>query len=147
MQKVIGCGPIEKIGRKKLQDLGYQFINEPNGHDRLAQGIVDYINSSQGAKFALDGLRYPRTLEVLQNLLNRRITVIYIESPIDNLHKTYQGRGKSKLSFTDFLSIVNHPVERQIELFRPIADVTVFNHGSKKSYLSKLQKFFKKELE
>lgn len=147
MQEIIDCPPIEKIGRKKLQDLGFKFITEESGDERLAQGILNYMSVHNGPRFVLDGLRYPRTLEVLKDLLGRQITIIFIEATIDSLFLSYRSREGRTESFDDFLEILNHPVEREIERFWPIADITVYNHGSRESYLNTLRGFFMNELE
>lgn len=146
MQEIIGCPPIEVIGREKLQDLGEKFIKEENGHERLAQGIIDYMAKNPGGKFVLDGLRYPDTFYTLQRMLGKQITVIYIETTIDNLYEYYVNREGIDCSFDEFLHTLNHPVEREIERFRLEADITIYNHGSKESYIQELRTFFLQEL-
>lgn len=149
MQEEIGCLPIEKIGRPKLQEIGLDFISKPNGHERLANAIVRFIKSNPTGPYVLDSLRYPKTLNILQNLLGKSITVIYVESTIDNLFRYFSSREKNMediQSFDKFLDIVYHPVEREIERFWPIADITIYNHGSKDAYLQKLRDFFREEL-
>lgn len=152
LRELLGCGPIEQIGRKAMQDLGYKFINENGAHERLARGIVDYMRFSHGHKFVLDGLRYPETLTALRSLIPIPITVLYIESTIDNLYEYYKARHAKEaeeLSFRDFLDIVYHPVEREIQRFGPrtgIPNVTFYNHGSLDSYLATIRKYFSEQL-
>jgi len=147
--KELDCEPMEKIGRPKLQELGLNFISQPNGHRKLAKAIAKYMKTNPGNKFVFDGLRYPKTLKELEKQLGNKITVIYVESTIDNLFKYYVKRkheGDKKREFSDFLKVVYHPVEREIERFRPIADITIYNHASKGAYLQRLQEFFREEL-
>jgi predicted NUDIX family phosphoesterase len=148
MQELIGCEPIEKIGRTKLQNEGYKFINQKDGHERLAQGIVDFVRTKKNVsnKFVFDGLRYPETLKAIKARLDSRITVLYVDTMNDSLYRNHKNRDTEILSFDDFMRTVYHPVERSIAQFRPPADITVYNHGSLHSYLNKLRIFFQKEL-
>jgi hypothetical protein len=132
MQKIIECGSIEEIGRRGLQEEGLKLVNSKGGHERLAKGIAEFMDSHPGESFVLDGLRYPQTYEELKKIVNKPITVIYIENTIDNLFKYYQDRDSSETSFSEFLEIVHHPVEREIERFLPIANIVVYNHDVRK---------------
>jgi predicted NUDIX family phosphoesterase/dephospho-CoA kinase len=146
MQKIIECGSIEEIGRRGLQEEGLKLVNSKGGHERLAKGIAEFMDSHPGESFVLDGLRYPQTYEELKKIVNKPITVIYIENTIDNLFKYYQDRDSSETSFSEFLEIVHHPVEREIERFLPIANIVVYNHGSLDSYIREIRRFFRSEL-
>lgn len=148
LQEIVGCGPIEEIGRERLQEIGLDFINSQNGHYRLAKGIFNYMQNLEHSTnlFVLDGLRYRETLEELELLLGSRITVIYIDNMIDNLYKYYRNR-EAEISFKDFLKVAHHEVEREIERFRLRADITVYNYGELDSYLDALRDYFRNELE
>ncbi len=146
MQELIGCGTIEEIGRQELQDAGYKFITEDSGHEKLSQGIINFMNQNPSKYYVLDGLRYPETFDVLSKKLDKPITIIYIDSLIENLHHNYRDRHKKRISFQEYLNTVSHPVEKAIQRFRPIADVTVHNNGSLSSYLATLDKFFENEM-
>ena len=113
MQEIIGCPPIEEIGREQLQNYGEKFIKEENGHERLAQGIIDYIRKYPGRKFVLDGLRFPETLHTFQKMISKQITVIYIETTIDNLYEYYINREAKAFPFEVFLKTISHPVEKR----------------------------------
>jgi len=145
LQQLIGCPPIEDIGRASMQQLGYRFINTPDGHERFAHGILDFMAKAPGKRYVFDGLRYPKTLEVLQDLIGSPITVMYIESTIDSQYKYYRMKSTEAPSFNEFLSLVNHPVERQIETFYPIADIIVYNHGPRESLVQELDRFLIRE--
>ncbi len=154
MQHEIGCPPINEIGRHALQQIGLNFVTKENGHERLSHAIAKRINQNPTKKYILDGLRYPQTYSVLKKMLGRDISVLYVESTIDSLYKYFSRRenkkknnGMQQPTFSEFLSIVYHPVEREIERFYPIADITVYNHGSKDAYLNALREYFLKELE
>ncbi len=87
-------------------------------------------------------------------MLKTKVAVIYVESTIDSLYKYFLTRENSKgiangnknHNFSEFLEIVYHPVEREIERFYPDADVIVYNHGTKDDYLIELKKLFNEKL-
>ena len=147
MQEIIGCPPIDEIGRERLQNYGEKFIKEENGHERLSQGIIEFMKKHPGKKFVLDGLRFPETFQTLQKKSGKQIAVIYIETTIDNLYDYYVNREAKNYPFEEFLKTLSHPVEREIERFRLEADITIYNHGSKEFYIKELRNFFKMELE
>jgi predicted NUDIX family phosphoesterase/dephospho-CoA kinase len=148
LQDILGCESSTIIDRRKLQNLGFQFINQEGAHDRFAEAILDYMKAEQGQRFVLDGLRYVETLEALEYLLGKRITVIYIESTVDNLYQYYRLResAESLVGFTEFLEIISHPVEGQTERFWPQSHITIYNHGSFDSFMNSLRELFMKEL-
>ena len=148
MTEIIDCGPIEKIERAKLQNAGFKFIHSDDGHNRLAQGIINFMSENPGRRYVLDGLRYPETLFALAEKLKKPITIIYIDTLIENLWKHYNDSiyvGK-KLTFSDYLTMIYHPVEKHIQDFRPVANIVIHNNGSLNSYLATLREFFKKEI-
>ena len=145
----MGVDSIEVIGRAKMQELGLKFISESDGHDRLARAIGKFMEENPSATYVLDGLRYPKTLESLENIVERKIKVIYVESTIDSMYEYYlkrENKENYEKGFKEFLNEVYHPVEREIERFWPIADITIYNHGSKEAYLQRLREFFREEL-
>lgn len=148
MGEIIGCGPIEVTGRRNLQDEGYKFIHSGDGHNRLADGIIKFMSENPDKSYVLDGLRYPQTLSVLTEKLNKPITIIYIDKLIGKLweHYTDSIRINIKPSFVDYLNTEYHPVEKHIQDFRPIANIVVYNNDTLDSYLSTLRKFFTYEI-
>jgi predicted NUDIX family phosphoesterase len=146
MVQIIGCGSFDKIGRAALQNAGYKFIHNDDGHNKLAQGIIRFIQENPGRRYVLDGLRYPETYTALTEKLNIPITIIYIDTLIENLWKRHNDSVYIKTIFEDYLNIIYHPVERDIQRFRPIADIVVHNNGSLKLFIESLQDYFRNEL-
>lgn len=147
MQELIGCGPIEEIGRDGLQQAGYRFIMEQDGHNRLASAIAELIAGNPSKHYALDGLRYPETLWALSNMVEKPITIVYIDTTIENLFSNYRDRHEKELSFDEFRQLISHPVEKAVQRFRPISDLTVHNNSTLASYTDVLTEFFRNELE
>jgi len=146
MQSLIGCPSIEVIGRETLQEEGLKLVTSVDGHLKLAQSICDYMKKSGASKFVLDGLRYPETLEMLKRLLHKSIAIIYIETTIDRQYNYYKLREAAICNMREYLDLVSHPVEKAIERFVHEADIIVYNHGSRESYMNVLQAFLQREL-
>lgn len=146
MAEIIGCESIDEINRNNLQEAGYSFIHNDNGHNKLAQGIIDFMSNNPGCCYVIDGLRYPETYSALVEKLKRPITIIYIDTLIENLWKYYNGRYHIPMTFNEYLNIISHPVEKTVQRFRSIADIVIHNNGSLESYLSTLSKFIKDEI-
>ena len=146
LKVLLGYESDEDVPRKVLQEKGLAFINEPDGHDKLAHGILEHMAAHPGERYVLDGLRYPESLKALQAMLDKPITVIYIESPLDRLLEYYRYRGRAETTYEDFLKIVYHPVELAASRFFDTADITVYNYGSLEFYIKALLRFFSAEL-
>ena len=146
LKQLLGFRADEEIERKVLQDQGYDFISRPGGHERLAMAISDFMSTYPSDKYVVDGLRFPRTLSELRKVVNRPITLIYVQSHIKNRFRLYHENHKPSDGFSDFVRITNHPVEREIVKFRPDADIVIYNHGSLDSYTLSLREFFRSEL-
>lgn len=148
MVDVIGRKSLGVIERRKLQDAGFALVHSENGHDKLAQGITKFISENPGKHYVLDGLRYPETYSAVAEKLKRPITIIYIDKLIENCWKHYNNNIhiNIKLTFSDYLTTIYHPVEKRIQDFRPIANVTVYNNDTLASYVNGLRTFFKSEL-
>lgn len=148
MSDIIGFKSTENIDRRKLQVAGYNLVHSENGHDILAQGIVNFMSENPGKHYVLDGLRYPETSSALARKLNKPITVIYIDKLIKNCWEHHNNRIQIdiKPTFSDYLTMIYHPVEKHIQDFRPTADIVVHNNDTLNSYLTTLKEFFKKEI-
>jgi len=149
MAEVIGYRSTEAIERSTLQDAGYRLVHSENGHDSLAQAIVEFMSKNPSKHYVLDGLRYLETLSALARRLNKPITIIYVDKLIENCWKHYNEsiHIAVKLTFSDYLTRIYHPVEKHIQDFRPAANIVIYNNGSLNSYLASLREFFKKEIE
>lgn len=146
LRSLLGYQLDEEVPREELQRKGFAFIGESDGHEKLAEGIIEYMAAHPSERYVLDGLRYPESLEALQGRLDKPVTVVYIESPINSLLAYYRYREQEGMMYEDFLKLVYHPVELATSQFYSIADITVFNHGALESYVKTLLKFFHAEL-
>jgi predicted NUDIX family phosphoesterase/dephospho-CoA kinase len=145
LKKILGFSLEESVSREIMQNEGYKFIKSELGHEILAEEINKIIQSIPKQHWVIDGLRFPRTHEVLQKKYGHKIPIIYIESIVDNQYKYYLERERIIKSFEEYLKIVYHPVEKEIERFLHKADIVVYNHGSFDAYIDQLNHFFIEE--
>ncbi|MEX2160984.1 MAG: HTH domain-containing protein [Anaerolineales bacterium] len=146
LKPLLGYSPGEAVPRRRLQDEGYRFINGPDGHEKLALSIFEYLSQNPSKRCVIDGLRYPETLEALMPKLDVPVTVVYIESPITTLLEYHNSREGEQLSLQEFEEIVFHPVERHVGRFFELADIVIYNHGNQDSYINELMDYLTKEL-
>ncbi len=146
LQTLMGSQPIDKLGRKKFQDLAHQFIQKEDGFERLANRLLDLSKASSNSRFVIDGIRNIRTYEILKSQLGTDCTLIFVESTPDNCYKFYKRREGDELDISIFFEYINHPVEQDIKLILGRANLVVYNHGSLVSFQSQIKKYFKSEL-
>ena len=145
LRRILGLSTEENIPREMLQDAGYKFIKSKLGHEKLATEIIKVIRSNPKQCWVIDGLRFPKTCEVLQKLYGQKIPIIYIDTLIDNQYKYYLDREHTEKSFDEFLEIIDHPAEREIERLWHKADFIVYNHSSLNAYIEQLKEFLLEE--
>lgn len=145
VEEILGIS-ITEIGRTAVQNLAQKFIESRSGPTELATAIVSRIQGSKKNKFVIDGLRNLRTFEAFKANLGRKIALIYVESTVDNAYEFYKSRENNNLTFNEFIDILQHGVEREIPEFMRLANVIVYNHGTKHSYNQTVSHYFKDEL-
>lgn len=133
-------------GRRELQDLGLDFVNQEQGHYKLAAGLVNEIQKQGVSKFAIDGIRFPETFKALIELLGMQLPLIYLENTNARSYEFYSSRGEDSVSSADFTKVLAHPVERRVSRFKQNANYVVYNYGSRESFHAELKRFFAKEL-
>jgi predicted NUDIX family phosphoesterase/dephospho-CoA kinase len=145
VQEILGVS-IKKAGRTPVQNLAKSFIESPSGPETLAEAISRSIKESAGVPHLIDGLRNLSTFELLRSKLDGDITLIYVDSTIDNSFQFYREREQSRVSFEEFIDMFQHPVEAEIPRFMSLANVVIYNHGTKRSYQRVVRAYFGQEL-
>ena len=146
LAELVGAPPVPKTARKEFCDLAEKFISSPGGPDKLASTIYSIISSQSEKPFAIDGLRNVPTFDALRKKLKGDLALIYVDAMIDNAYGFLRKRESAKISLREFAELVHHPVERGVEDFADPANIVVYNHGTKESYLQKVREFFTGEL-
>jgi predicted NUDIX family phosphoesterase/dephospho-CoA kinase len=145
VQSLIGQS-IKDKGRGAIQTLAQTFIKSESGPERLAEAIVQQIKNVPNKPHLIDGLRNLSTFELLRKKLSGNLTLLYVESTVDNAFLFYRNRENPNVTFSEFIEILSHPVESEIAHFLRRANVVIFNHGTKRSYQIEVQRYFRGEL-
>lgn len=147
LKDILGLQATSTIQRRDLQDAGYEFIEMPGAHKKFAEKIVQYLEKvEKGSRFLFDGIRYTEILIEIERILGIRIPVLYVENPIEMRYQLFTKRENRELEFSDFLGIVEHPVEDRVEEFLPLAKIMVYNFNPLDSLSSELSDYFQREL-
>jgi hypothetical protein len=146
LKKLCGFNENATMSREELQNVGFDLVNSPRGHEKLANGILSEATNLRGTRYVIDGLRYPETLQKITRKIGKQPPVIYLDNNIDRSYKFYMDRESKDLDLKAFLDILAHPVERNVEKFIPQSDFLVYNIGSLKSFHQEIKHFFYKYL-
>lgn len=147
LQKLMCVKTINKLGRKKFQNLAYQFVQKEKGFEQLGDNLLNLIKEDKGKRYVIDGIRNIKTYEHIKSKLGMDCTLIFVESTPDNCYKFYKKRENIVIDPLLFYEFLNHPVERDIKVLLGKANFVVYNHGSLSSFQNQIKKFFKTELE
>jgi predicted NUDIX family phosphoesterase/dephospho-CoA kinase len=145
VQEILGAS-IKTVGRGRVQNLAQTFIQSPTGPETLAEAIYQAVIRSKKERRLIDGLRNVKTFELLRRKLGGQLTLIYVDSTVDNAFAFYRSREDQRISFEQFVDIWQHPVELDVGNFLPLSNIVIYNHGSKRSYQETVMKYFKQEV-
>lgn len=146
LQQILSCSPINEIGRQEFQKLAFSYIQSLNNLNQFADSLYKRIAAANGKRCVIDGLRNLRTFELLKRKLNDDITLIYVDSTVDNSYAFFKSREGAGISFEEFLQLLQHPAEQEVQQFIQMAKIVFYNHGGKTAYLRTIDEYFEKEL-
>jgi hypothetical protein len=142
--EILGIPPVPQSPREKFQQRAWEFIQEPNGPTRLAQGIWEHVKAESGPRILVDGIRQRATLEALRRLAGgRRVGLLYVYTPPNVAYQFYKGRGGDSLSIQDFLSVSDSPVEIEVRSMIGISDAVLYNWSGRPLYRDAVRQLMK----
>jgi dephospho-CoA kinase len=147
LQSIMQVDDIETLGRSKFQDLAYDFITKEEGPSTLANKIIETIEAEPGERFVIDGIRNLKTFDRLKERLGKDLTLIYVDSTVDNCFTFFNKREGQTIGEYEFYSFLNHQVESEINKLIGKANIVFYNHGSKSSFEKEIKSFFKTTLD
>jgi len=146
IQNILGLRSLAELGREKFQNLALEFIRRSDGPDLLVNEIHARLMGSPMGLSVIDGIRNLRTFDILKGRLGERLTLIYVDSTIDNSYRMFRAREGRSLSVEDFYRLLGNPVEAEIPELMRVCNVVFYNHGSRESYLKTIAAYFAEEL-
>lgn len=146
IQELIHCPSIVSIGRKSFQDIAFSFIGLPDGPKRLAEAIHKHMNEDESRTYVIDGIRNLSTFQLLKERLRGDISLIYVDSGVDESLGFYRYREERNIQIRQFHEYLQHPVEQEIEQLIGEANVIIYNQGQRSQYLNAMKDYFREEL-
>lgn len=144
--ELTGCPQVPQIRRKEFCEHAYKLISSHTGPEILANAIYKKLSESKKQHFVIDGLRQTRTFEILKKKLKGKLTLVYVDTMIDNAYDFLRQRESEELSLSEFADLVRHPVEREVEDFASLANIVIYNYGTRECYIDRVRDFFREEL-
>ena len=130
--------------RTQFQIKAMSLVSTQNGIQTLANLIYEKISQQKSDFVIIDGIRNIETYSILKERLPN-INLMYIENPRDVAYKFYSDRSKPRrVSIDEFRQARHHSVEKEILLFKDMADVYVYNGESLKYLYNLLNKWILK---
>jgi predicted NUDIX family phosphoesterase/adenylate kinase family enzyme len=131
---LMGIRPIPKTRREEFQRRAEKFINKTNGPQRLAKRLWSEAEKIDSDRILIDGLRHKSTLAELRSAANRRVGVIFVETPHDVAFSFYRSRFARGCSIEEFVRVREAAVEREVRSLIDEADVVLYNWRGRIEY-------------
>lgn len=126
--ELVGLPPVPVSPREEFQKRAMEFVGEPGGCMELAGAILRELNSLDGDRVLVDGIRQLDTLRYLKVLAGgRRIATLYVHTTPDVAFDFYRSRERQGASMEEFLAVRDSPVEREVPLMIGDADAVLYN--------------------
>lgn len=145
MEELLGV-PLHAIGRRPFQERALSYVTAPGGAEKFASAIYERVRKSDKGLRAVDGLRSVETFEFLKKKLGGDLSLIFVDSTVDSAYKLFKKREGRGVSFDEFLSLIQHPVERETDHLLARANVVFYNHGDRVAYLERVGEYLRSEL-
>jgi len=145
LESLLGGPTLFGTDRSSFQEAALAFINKPDGPEQLGRALADAVLKAK-RRCVIDGVRHLATLDALSRALQRRLSVIFVDSTIDSAFEFYRAREDKNVTFRQFVALREHEVEREVLTLVRRANLVVYNNGSKRSYLASIEKFLIDEL-
>lgn len=132
---ILGLPAIPATPREVIQVKAWEFIQTPDGPERLAKAIWNKALKLDGMSILINGIRQRRTIAKLRELAgNDRVGLLFVHTPTDLAYKFYKDRESPDLSIFDFLKLRSAPVEGEVEGMIESSDAVLYNWTGKGRY-------------
>ena len=127
---LLGLPPVPQTPRAEFQVAAERFIQTPTGPKRLAVALAKAAKDADTNRVVIDGIRHPETLAALRVSSQNPVALVFVYTPPDVAFDMYRYReeyGDSSVSFKEFVSLYNAPVEGRVKYLLGEADVILYN--------------------
>ena len=122
--------PVTRGSRASFQEKASKFISSPMRVRRFAKGLAKEAFRVDTDRIVIDGVRHRVTLEELRSQLGMPLAVVFVHATPDLAYRFYSSRehrGRTKLSVSKFMALLNGPSELDVPNLITEADVVLYN--------------------
>jgi predicted NUDIX family phosphoesterase len=142
--EILGIPPVPESPRDVFQRKAWDFIRQPTGPARLAQGIWKHVLAGSSDRVLIDGIRHRATLDELRKLAGRTsVGLLYVHTPPNVAYRFYRRRSGKSLSIHEFLSLSDSPVEAEVRGMIGVADAVLYNWTGRPMYRDAIRKLIR----
>lgn len=124
---LLGMPPAGVGDRREFQRAAYAFISRPRGPQRLAKACADLASSSPD-RASIDGLRQLETLTSFVNIVGPdTVALLFLHITPAFAFDRHQRRESDAVTYPQFLTMWNAPVETTVPQLEHVADVVLYN--------------------
>lgn len=132
---LLGVPPVPTTPRDEFQRAAWDFIQSPDGPDRLATAIWRHAEQVGTGRVLVDGIRQRGTLARLKELAPAgRVGVLFVHTLPDLAYRFYRDREGRDCTIFDFLHVRNALVERDVERMIEGSDAVLYNWTGRREY-------------
>ncbi len=132
---LMGIDAIPKTPRAVFQKHAARFIKTKNGPRRLARELWRRAQELGTDRILIDGIRHKETFDELRRAAgNRRVGVIFVETPHDVAFSFYRSRIAQGCSIEEFMKVREAPVETAVRKLIQVADAVLYNWNGRTEY-------------
>lgn len=140
LARLLGRSPVPETPRELFQGLAEDFIQRPDGPERLATAILCEVEALENPRVLIDGIRQLETLAHVRKMLGqRRLALLYVKTAPDIAYTFYRRRENSSATIEDFLRVRSAAVEREIPLMLRQADGVLYNWFGRGQFVEALR--------
>jgi predicted NUDIX family phosphoesterase/dephospho-CoA kinase len=135
LARLLNLPPVSASNRTRFQEAAQRFITTDAGPEKLGRALADAIALREGEPAVVDGIRHRATLAALRrNLAPNSVAVVFVQTPPDVAYKFYKARLREDVSFHEFTTSRENPVERETNDLIAEADAVLYNWSGRDSY-------------
>jgi predicted NUDIX family phosphoesterase len=144
LARLLNLPPVPQTPREVFQRRAWAFISSSDGHKALARAIAEQVRSGNHAHILVDGLRQRATLNALASeVSDRRCATLFVHTTPDLAFAFYSSRERKGITFPEFLSLRDAPVEREVKDMIGIADAVLYNWTGRHEYQRMVKSFMR----
>lgn len=133
---ILGIPPVPETPRTEFQDKAWEFINQSNGPEKLANALYEAAVHTDNPYVIVDGIRQQSTLDALREKAKGALALLFVYATPDLALRLYCLRGGAKEAEheAEFFDAMGADVESDIHVMMNSADAVIYNWSGEANY-------------